>query len=336
MGAQFWNSISTECPVKLSRVSHVRFVPRRSRNRYFWLLGLPALFTLFLLASPGRTSFARMQSRRVTNGARANQRQGPVPAHSVLTDLNPIDDTQTFVTQHYLDFLSRDPDVDGLLFWMNNVESCGADEACREAKRIDTSAAYFLSIEFQETGYFVHRFYKASFGRRPLFSEFLADTQMIRAGVVVNVPGWDETLAQNKEDFLADWITRSAFTSVYDALNNGEFVDTLIANTGAVFSPIDRDAFVDVLNTQALTRQQVLRLIAENDAFYNSEYNTAFVEMQYFGYLRRNPEDAPNTNLDGFNFWLNKLNEFGGDFRRADMVKAFLVSGEYRQRFVTP
>jgi len=57
---------------------------------------------------------------------------------------------------------------------------------------------------------------------------------------------------------------------------------------------------------------------------------------QYFGYLRRNPQDPPDNNLNGYNFWLNKLNEFGGDFRRAEMVKAFLVAGEYRQRFGAP
>jgi hypothetical protein len=108
----------------------------------------------------------------------------------------------------------------------------------------------------------------------------------------------------------------------------------LIANTGASFTQTDRDALVDVLNSQAMTRAQVLRLIAENYAFYNAEYNAAFVEMQYFGYLRSNPQDAPDNNLDGYNFWLNKLNEFNGDFRRAEMVKAFLVSGEYRQRFI--
>ena len=63
------------------------------------------------------------------------------------------------------------------------------------------------------------------------------------------------------------------------------------------------------------------------------ELNPAFVLMQYFGYLQRNPDEPPDTNLDGYNFWLNKLNEFGGDFRRAEMVKAFLVSTEYRARF---
>lgn len=79
-----------------------------------------------------------------------------------------------------------------------------------------------------------------------------------------------------------------------------------------------------------MTRAQVLRLIAEDQSFYNVEYNAAFVEMEYFGSLRRDPDAG------GFNFWLTKLNDFGGDFRRADMVKAFLVSGEYRERFGQP
>ena len=76
-----------------------------------------------------------------------------------------------------------------------------------------------------------------------------------------------------------------------------------------------------------MTREQVQRIVAENYDFCNAEYNAAFIELEYFGYLWR------DTDADGFNFWLNKLNEFDGDFRHAEMVKAFLVSGEYRQRF---
>jgi hypothetical protein len=55
--------------------------------------------------------------------------------------------------------------------------------------------------------------------------------------------------------------------------------------------------------------------------------------MQYFGYLRRNPDETPDTNLDGYNHWLGKLIEFGGDYQKAEMVKAFLASTEYRSRF---
>lgn len=75
--------------------------------------------------------------------------------------------------------------------------------------------------------------------------------------------------------------------------------------------------------------------MAENSALKLQEFNRAFVLMQYFGYLRRNPNDPPETglNFDGYNFWLNKLNQFNGDYIGADMVKAFITSGEYRQRF---
>ena len=65
----------------------------------------------------------------------------------------------------------------------------------------------------------------------------------------------------------------------------------------------------------------------------NYQINPAFVLMQYFGYLRRNPNDAPDTNFDGYNFWLNKLSQLDGNFINAEMVKAFMTSGEYRQRF---
>jgi len=57
------------------------------------------------------------------------------------------------------------------------------------------------------------------------------------------------------------------------------------------------------------------------------------VLMQYFGYLRRAPDAAPDSDLSGYNFWLGKLNAFGGDFQQAGMVKAFLASPEYRSRF---
>jgi hypothetical protein len=55
--------------------------------------------------------------------------------------------------------------------------------------------------------------------------------------------------------------------------------------------------------------------------------------MQFFGYLRRNPNDAPDANFAGYDFWLNKLNAFGGNYISSEMVKAFITSGEYRHRF---
>src|SRR5258705_4559365 len=82
-------------------------------------------------------------------------------------------------------------------------------------------------------------------------------------------------------------------------------------------------------------RGRALRRVAETSIFTQQEKNRAFVLMEYFGYLRRNPNDPPEVglNFDGYNFWLGKLNEFNGNFVDAEMVKAFIVSGEYRHRF---
>jgi hypothetical protein len=80
-------------------------------------------------------------------------------------------------------------------------------------------------------------------------------------------------------------------------------------------------------------RAQVLRQIGENQDLANREINRAFVLMQYVGYLRRNPNDAPDGDYSGYDVWLTKLNNFHGNFIEAEMVKAFITSLEYRQRF---
>ncbi len=73
--------------------------------------------------------------------------------------------------------------------------------------------------------------------------------------------------------------------------------------------------------------------MAENSTLAQQEFNRAFVLMQYFGYLHRNPNDAPDRDYTGFDFWLTKLNQFNGNFAAAEMVRAFITSAEYRQRF---
>jgi hypothetical protein len=77
----------------------------------------------------------------------------------------------------------------------------------------------------------------------------------------------------------------------------------------------------------------VLRSVAENSLLSTRQSNKAFVLMQYFGYMRRSPNDAPDSDFSGYNYWLGKLNEFNGNFVNAEMVKAFIVSSEYQQRF---
>ena len=77
----------------------------------------------------------------------------------------------------------------------------------------------------------------------------------------------------------------------------------------------------------------MLLKVADDSDFKAREFNPAFVLMEYIGYLRRSPNDPPDSDFSGYDFWLAKLNEFGGDYRHAEMVRAFLVSTEYRQRF---
>ncbi|HEY0172719.1 MAG TPA: TIGR03118 family protein [Pyrinomonadaceae bacterium] len=412
---------------------------------------------------------------------------------------NPIDDAGFFVRQHYLDFLNREPDPAGLAFWTNEINSCGAVPSCVENKRVNVSASFFLSIEFQNTGYLAYRTHRAAFGENALggspvpvlYGNFMRDTQALQKGFVFGQPGADAVLEANKVAYFNEFVTRPEFVSKYRAsLTNEQYVDSLLisagltpgqvrlfvvqmtnsqenppvtptlttggprpasfgtarfqfndaqtalsftatinnidvtgsqtsdtndnltaahihaganappANNGVVWgffgapfndnNPNDqvffpsagvggtfsgkwdapegngttlaaqlnnlregrayinfhtrqfpggeirgnfpaatafRDSLVAGLNGATMTRAQVLRAVAEAEEMQSREFNRAFVAMQYFGYLRRDPDTA------GFNFWLNKLNAFGGNFQNAEMVKAFITSLEYRQRF---
>jgi serine protease AprX len=239
---------------------------------------------------------------------------------------NPVDVAEFFVRQQYLDFLGREPDESGFNFWSDQILECGEDAACSERRRINVSAAYFLSIEFQQTGGLVDGLYRASYDRRPFYAEFIPDTEVVARDVIVGRGDWAGQLESNKQAFVDAWVQRPAFRAVYDGLANDAFVDTLISHTGASFNG-DRNALVSGLTNDTLTRAGVLRQVVENEGFTGAKLDQMFVMMEYFGYLRRDPDES------GYAFWLNKLSEFNGNFERAEMVKAFLVSGEYRDRF---
>ncbi len=270
--------------------------------------------------------------------------------NDVVTVPNPIDTAQFFVRQHYLDFLNREPDAGGLNFWTNEITSCGSNAACIDVKRINVSAAFFISIEFQETGYLVERLYKVAYGdgtgtstfpaahQLPVpivrLNEFLSDTQKIGLGVVVNQGNWQQMLEDNKQAFAAEFVQRARFIAAFPAsMTAAQFVDKLNANAGNPLSTAERDQLVNDLSTGAKTRAQVLRAVAEDPDLKAAEKNRAFVLMQFFGYLRRNPNDPQDTNYSGYDFWLTKLDQFNGDFIKAEMVKAFITSNEYRNRF---
>ena len=145
--------------------------------------------------------------------------------------------------------------------------------------------------------------------------------------MIVGRADWAQQLAANKQAFVDAWVQRPEFQSIYGALSNAAYVDRLIANTGVSFTTGERDALVSGLGDGSMTRAAVLRQVAEDERFVRAKFNETFVMMEYFGYLRRDPDET------GFRFWLQKLNQFNGNFVQAEMVKAFINSGEYRQRF---
>lgn len=259
---------------------------------------------------------------------------------STETNQNPIDEAHFFVRQHYRDFLNREPDAAGLEFWANQIVACGNNADCLRLKRQHVSAAFFFAIEFQETGFLVHRLYKSVYGRMPSrVDEFLFDTRLIGKDLIVGTPNWQSVLENNKVGFLTQFVDRPEFLQRYPlSLTPQQFIDALNVNTGSSLTPAEVAAAVgefqgaaNISNTPA--RQRAMRKVAENTTFSQRQTTTAFVQMQYFGYLQRNPNDPPDSNFDGFNFWLNKLNQFNGDFIGAEMVRAFIESIEYRTRF---
>lgn len=264
---------------------------------------------------------------------------------------NPILDPRNFVRQHYLDFLNREPDQAGWDFWTDNINKCHdpnrrpADQSvsqCLQYQMETTSAAFFVSPEFQYTAFYVFCVYRGSLGRRPSFLELMRDTQRVGRGIIVANQFSASIVEMNRAEYLSEFVQRDDFISIYGSLDNQTYVNRLFMTTGTSVSGVDKQALVDGLNLGTEARASVLHKVVNGTrvhsegqleviasygkAFSDSQYNAAFVQMEYFGYLRRNEDTA------GFGFWLAKL-DFFGNFLDAEMVRAFLMSPEYRQRF---
>jgi len=309
----------------------------------------------------GPESFTATLSN-ATNGAVL---VGPATTIITISDSAPpapnaIDDNTAFVRQHYHDFLNREPDAAGLAFWVNGLNDCadllkrplGQTQAqCLEVRRVLTSSAFFLSIEFMQTGTFVRSFYVAALNRPsppsanatdnlPSFSEWLRDTQAVQRGVIVNQGNWQATLDANRLAFMRDFVTRTEFVGLYPTTDTpAQYINKLYSH--ALSRTPTATELSDALSLfggaptagDATARGQALLKVTQASDFISREIPRAFVQFEYFGYLRRNPNDAPDNNFNGYNFWLNKLNLSGGDFLKSEMVKAFINSPEYRQRF---
>ena len=278
-----------------------------------------------------------------------------------------IDDADFFAAQQYIDFLRRFPDAPGHAHWTGEITEC-SDPAkrfpgeslalCTERKRANTSAAFFLSPEFANGGSFVLRVYWGTLGKllnfpgcpgvpqnlpghcRPKYTDYIADMATVAQGIVVNDKLDPNVINSNKQAFVAQFITRPEFQQIYGALTPTQFVDKLSQTTGVALSSSDRTALINeatagnkasvvfkiVDGTTTVTDGALVFNTSYGKAFYDKEFDDTFVFIEYIAYLRRNPDQ------DGFNFWLGKLKQYG-NWVDAQMVLAFILSPEYRNRF---
>lgn len=230
-----------------------------------------------------------------------------------------IEDSDFFVQQQYIDFLSRFPEPSGFQAWMNVLNSCNGDKNCLfgpEGKRVVVSRGFYQAPEFHQKGFLSHRFYAVSFGRLATYEEFTKDMRSLTGQTA------DETLAK-RAAFAGSWVQRADFKAAYDSLSNAAFVDKLLQTGGVTLS--SRNQLVASLDNGSKTRAQVLREIVDSNEVQTKEFDPSFVAIQYYGYLRRAPE------VTGYNAWLNYLKANPGEYNM--MVWGFVESQEYVNRF---
>jgi hypothetical protein len=235
-----------------------------------------------------------------------------------------VDDSDFFVQQHYIDFLSRFPESAGFTSWLNylNTEQqrCPSDPECLHQARLTASSSFFGSQEFNLKGGYVFRFYKASLGRTPNYPEMVADMRSVTGTTAAEVD-------QKRVAFATNWVLRTDFLTAFPrSLPPDQFVDKILQTAGITVG--NRSTLISDLtaaNNSDAGRAVVMRSIADSQEEQNREFNSAFVYMQYVGYLRRAPEQA------GYDAWLTYLNAHPADFR--EMVRGFMDSVEYRNRF---
>jgi len=237
---------------------------------------------------------------------------------------NPLDTAEYFVRQQYVDILGCEPDEAGFNYWSDQINSCNGDDACIRGRRVSVAAAFFIENEFRQTGSFIYDVYSGALGRRPDFTEYSSDRKQVVGG---------PDLDTERTAFIQSFVQRAEFMQKYQSATTAEsFVDALLQTVNQS-SGIDlsnqRDALIKDYNSVAdmnQSRALVLSDVANNSTFSQAQYNQAFVLVEYFGYLQRNPDTG------GYDFWLNVIsNREVGNYR--GMVCGFITSNEYQRRF---
>ncbi len=259
------------------------------------------------------------------------------------TASNPFDNNAFFVRQQYLDFLLREPDAGGFNDWLNVLNNCqpnqgglGSDPAC---DRVHVSSGFFRSTEFGERGYWSYRYYHAALGRRPQFAEFVPDMRRLSGFLSPAEEEAQRTL------FVADFMQRAEFQGIYGSLLTANQAANFIAKLeekAEVTLPATtttlpgqppqygRAELIQKMASGEFTAAQTLRAFIEQKVVFDRFFFRAFVAMQYFGYLLRDPEDA------GYNDWVDVLTNGRGNIPPGDfhhLIFGFVWSVEYRQRF---
>jgi Calx-beta domain/Carboxypeptidase regulatory-like domain/Domain of unknown function (DUF4214) len=279
----------------------------------------------FYSVSPSRSNYNFAPANR-SFSIIAEQTEASFTGIGVEDSENPLDTPEFFVRQQYLDFLDREPEQGGLDYWSAQLRSCNADLDCLRARRIGVSAAFFVEREFQNSGLFIFDLYQAGLGRRPAYTEYVVDKTQISTG---------PSLETDKSAFVEGFVERAEFSQRYPlTMTATAFVDALL-QTAEQSSGLDLSAqranlieLYENAGNSVQGRKLVLRSLAESNTFKQAQYNSGFVLMQYFGYLRRDPDQG------GYEFWLDILNNHEPDNYRG-MVCAFLTSSEYQLRFAT-
>jgi hypothetical protein len=234
---------------------------------------------------------------------------------------NPIDGVEPFVTQQYIDFLGRLPDSVGFANWVATLGGCpdgGFGENLNPScDRVHVSAGFFLSDEFRGRGYWAYRFYEVGFDRRPLYVEFVPD--MAQVGGAQS----PQSELLSKAAYTDDFVQRHEFVIRYTGLSNSAYVNALEQN--AEITLANKADLIAALDANQKSRGQVLREIVESKAVEDKFFIRAFVAMQYFGYLRRDPDTI------GYANWVTTLTNEPSNFRH--MIFGFIFSTEYRGRF---
>ncbi len=184
-----------------------------------------------------------------------------------------------------------------------------------------------LVSEFDRWSYPLYLFNKVSFGRMPRYDEFMTDAQTTGKGVVLFDPNWEQQLQSNIGSFARAWLERPSFKRAYAGKTAEQFVDQLWSNAGIQSDQAERSEMIAGLQSGAEKRTNVLLKIISNERLIQRERNSALLLLHYFGYLRRNPNDSPDNNWDGFNYWKGELDK-GGEPER--VTRAFMLSGEYQ------